>query len=222
MALTQIQTDAIAKARRGDFSLLDAMELEARLKAFEVAGGYLQGGRLRMLAVADEEAAACCICASDGSVTCTADGCDEGSIDCTTCAPADDGFIEHEACAGKGCDAEECVDGWVQCPDCAGNGGVDCTECEGEGRVKCEDCDGSGDVDLDVFDPDEVVDLNGKALWRRDTDAPDPTDDCEFVGRNWCRKILDAYDAELAEAAKAAAEADRGRYGQTTLIPETA
>lgn len=47
MALTVIQRDAIARAKQGDFGLLDAMELQHRMETRQVLGGYLIGGRLR-------------------------------------------------------------------------------------------------------------------------------------------------------------------------------
>jgi hypothetical protein len=220
MSLTQIQQDAIAKARRGDYSLLDAMELEARLKEPGIAVGYRIGGRLRMLGLAaDDEDCGCSTCMDEGTVTCGETGCDEGFVDCTTCADDPDHLVTCKDCEGKGCD--NCEEGKLDCPDCEGTGDVECPVCLGDGHVDCADCDGDG-IDRDPWtrQVEAVINLNGQRLWTRSSDAPDPTEELEPIALAWAEKILADYRKELATAAQAAPAGTRA--GQTSMLPETA
>src|SRR5690606_7267109 len=100
----QIQTDAIAKARRGDYTLLDAMELDARLKEPDVICGYRIGGRLRLLGMGADADTACHECDGSGTCACPEVDCIDGCVDCDNCADDPDGLVLHEACGGKGCD----------------------------------------------------------------------------------------------------------------------
>jgi hypothetical protein len=60
-------------------------------------------------------------------------------------------------------DCEECTEGRIDCPDCAGRGetsesgrGSDgptkCERCDGEGKIDCETCNGEGTVEDEDFD----------------------------------------------------------------------
>lgn len=206
MSLTQIQRDAIAKARRGDYSLLDAMELQHRMDEGGAAHGYLVGGRLRLIAYGDPEDNPCGNCLGEGTVECTATGCDDGDIDCIDCAGTPDHTIPHVSCGGEGCDDPACIEGEVECTTCRGTGLVTCEECQGDGHVECGNCDGEGDLPPEVFYSLRVENLDGRVLWREDDPAdPDhPTGWEGEVRRDWAEDILAAYRKELSDAAEAA------------------
>lgn len=201
MSLTQIQRDAIAKARRGDYSLLDAIELDHRIGHDGALHGYLVGGRLRLIAYGDAIDGSCPHC-DDGKAECTA--CDNGFVDCATCKEDPDNLVPHEACAGQGC--EQCHEGKVNCPDCKGHGDTRCETCLGDEWVDCPECDGTGEGAAEEFENLRITNLDGRVLWREDdpADPPHPTNWKGKVGRDWTRSILAAYHKELSDAAEAA------------------
>lgn len=170
MSMTQLQRDALARAKAGDWELADAMELVERSRAgnvpravvdefvarqlddedVSVTGGVFDCGRLRFIGYGKNT---CPECEGDGTVTCT-------------------------ACKGEG---------EVVCGVCEVAG--DCKACQGDGSVECDACDGqgSGDGPLVVF-----TDLNDTVL--PESGEPPP----KAVSRpiSWARKILAAYNAE--------------------------
>jgi hypothetical protein len=213
MALTQLQTDAIVLAKRGDFALLDAMELEHRLKNdHDVVCGYLVGGRLRLFSLGNRENCLCENC--DGTCDIECSECKGGTIDCEECADDDDHCVKCTACEGEGCG--ECVDGKLACPECTGTGVVDCEVCDGVGTQECEDCEGTG---LGEFDPHcnehDVVNLDGRVVWSQGDDAPNPTEGARQVGRSWADSVMTPYHAKQKEQAATPAQPI-----QTPLIPE--
>lgn len=208
MTLTQIQTDAIARARRGDYSLLDAMELHHRITEGRAAYGHLVGGRLRLVAYGDPEENPCGECGADGTVECNAVGCDDGDIDCKACAGTVDHTIAHEACGGEGCDDPACIGGQVECDICDGTGLRECTECHGDGFVDCPHCDGEAELPPERFENLRVENLDGRVLWSEHDDPDKPDDPWGWKGRRdraWAESILAAYHKERSEGTGAPA-----------------
>lgn len=220
MSLTKIQADAIARAKRGDFGLLDAMELEARLKEPGVACGFRIGNRLRMLGIADDEEAACGACDGDGTTAC--EDCADGYVSCPKCDDNDDHLIVHESCEGKGC--ADCDNGKEECPTCEGTGDLECETCGGDGHNECDECSGDG-VSRDPWVCQEllteVVDLDGRQLWQAGDDKPDPSEGLEPIGKAWVEKMLAAYEKDCRDEAEAAAAAREQRV-QTSLLEDAA
>lgn len=218
MSLTQIQQDAIAKARRGDYALLDAMELKHRIEHDGALHGYLVGGRLRLIAYG-EALNGCCDECDDGKVECTK--CEDGFIDCETCKGDDDHLVPHEACGGKGCDG--CHDGRVNCQDCKGHGDVRCDECLGDEYVDCEDCDGTGNGEPTEFEDLRITNLDGRVLWREDdrTEPDHPTGWEGQVDRAWADAVLADYQNEQTAGLTTATPAG-ANAGQTSMLPEPA
>ena len=217
MTLTRIQQDAIAKARRGDYSLLDAMELKHRLDHDGACHGYLVGGRLRLIAYGNGLPYDCNDCEGEGTVDCQE--CDDGRVDCDLCDA--DHTIEHVDCKGDGCAA--CQSGRIECDACAGVGSTLCDDCKGDSYVTCGNCEGEGEFPPNEFEDLRVENLDGRVLWRED-DPAEPAHPCGWQGevtRQWAETILDAYDHELRAAAKAAA-VPAGPAGQTNIAMETA
>lgn len=224
MTLTTIQQDAIAKARRGDFSLLDAMELKHRIDEDQAAHGYLVGGRLRLIAYGCPQDNPCLACTGEGKHECHAAGCDDGDIECDQCKGTEDHTTPHAACGGEGCDEPGCVAGQVDCDKCGQTGLLTCPECRGDGVVECGNCEGEGDFPPDVWEDLRVENLDGRVVWREDDpDEPDhPTGWEGQVDRTWAETILAAYQKELRAAAKSAAVPADDTAGQTTIALEPA
>lgn len=169
MTMTQLQRDALARAKAGDWELADAMELVERARErapravfaefiarglndedVAVTGGVFDNGRLRLIGY--------------GNNTCT--DCEgEGTQTCATC---------------KG-------EGEVVCAHCQVAG--ECKACEGGGSTECETCDGQGHGDgpLTVF-----TDLNDTLL----TEAAEPSTKAVSRPISWARKTLAAYHTE--------------------------
>lgn len=203
--LTELQRDAIARARAGDFDLLDAMELQHRIDTRQCAVGYLLGGRLRLLGQADHDLD-CGEC-EGGRVDCPeCEG--EGDFDCETCRTR--GKVVCLDCDGDGCAA--CADtGTVRCEECDGKGTHDCIECKACGTVACDECGGAGHLDFDCIDRGRIiVNLDGDVIHDDDHDATDPTLQARTVDAAWCRQVMAAYESgkrAAREAAEAQAEA---------------
>lgn len=229
MTLSQIQRDAMAQAQQGRWALADAIEIEARTdNQGNCAGGYLQGGRLRLIAWLDEERSYCQHCEGEGTESC--EFCDKGKIDCPDC----EGDGECRDC---GPDSQnqtlrvECTTckGSGNCDRCAGDQRVTCKECEGVATVDCSECEGSGRGSFSHDQLIRVEDLNGRAVWR-EQDGDDQPDFGKFVDRTWAQLGIAQYRSDLARAAaeksKAAQAActrrPRPASGQTTLIDTTA
>jgi hypothetical protein len=196
MSLTQIQQDAIARAKQGNFALLDAMELEHRLKENrDVCCGWLVGGRLRMFSLGYSSESVCFECDGEGDRDChECDG--DGQADCDDCRKEDAHQIQHAECGGGGC--ADCDKGKVDCPTCEATGTTKCDECNGHGTLECQDCDGSGSgYGDDEYEEQSVVNMDGTVLWNQGDDAPDPTHGCKLVDRSWARQVLADYQKEI-------------------------
>ncbi|CAN7329698.1 hypothetical protein LJR143_001655 [Pseudoxanthomonas sp. LjRoot143] len=170
MSMTQLQRDALARAKAGDWELADAMELVERsrnghapravieaaivrglhIEDFTLTGGVFDSGRLRLIGYGNNT---CHECEGEGTVTCT-------------------------PCKGEG---------EVVCPHC--NVAGDCKVCDGGGSVECETCDGQGcgDGPLSVF-----ADLNDTPL--PESSEPNPKATTRPI--SWVRKTLAAYHTE--------------------------
>lgn len=60
MTMTQIQRDALTRAKAGDWTLADAIELKHRMENDpDICGGYRENERLRLL-VEGEISTCCC------------------------------------------------------------------------------------------------------------------------------------------------------------------
>lgn len=163
MEMTTIQRDALARARRGDFELADAIELKARIEDprwdDDVVCGY-RAHRLMALGCGEAFDRRCDECRGTGDSDC--DECEEGYVECHTCK----GLGEVPGPLGISAECPKCeAFKKVRCPECDGEEVVDCAGCEGEGRV------------LEDFDVTRVIDLNGRVLWDEEVvgDAPPRT-----------------------------------------------
>lgn len=216
--LTEIQRFAIANARRGDFALLDAMELDHRIRTGQCHVGFLQGGRLRLFGQV-AGGLGCFECGGEGSFTCM-DCAGKAIVECPDCEGRKQ--LDCLDCDGKGCAA--CDAGKVPCEECDGVGNIDCEECSGAGRLDCDDCGGAGELHFDDMTAEvTITDFDGRVVWRSDSDSDshDPSDGMEARDRAWAGSILSNYHKALREAAEAAAEAAKPPRGQQSLIPET-
>lgn len=199
MTMTQIQRDAMAAAQRGDWSLADAIELQARISdlQFEVIGGYLSGNRLRYIAHGLEDREGCVYC-------------DGGTVTCPKCDGEEE--VECKACPDEG-----------KCSACDDTGAIECPDCIG-GAVDCEQCNGSGDSLPTYDDVVHVETLNGESCWDSESDLPIP-DFGKFVDRSWADKITNHYQEQIAEAERAKAEqaaANLPPSNQTSMLSEVA
>lgn len=194
MEMTQIQRDALARARRGDFELADAIELEARIKhnAFggDIVGGY-RAHRLMALGEGVQEYDNCSGCDGKGEIQCEA--CDK------------DGLVECSLCQGQG-EVPGPLGAATECPNCAGTTETECAECAGDHFVECDDCAGDGDVP-GITHITRVVDLNGRVLWDQegggDEENPEPGN---LVGIDWAEAVIRKYNEAAAEGAATTTE----------------
>lgn len=184
MQMTRIQRDALARARRGDFELADAIELEARINGSpwdgDIVGGY-RTHRLTALAEGELDDVGCDNCARQGDYTCS--DC-EGTelIDCTECKTT------GEVVGPLGA--------MLECPKCAGTLEIECETCF-DGKVVCGQCEGAGTVpgDPEIY---RIVDLNGCELWEDETGSDAPPDLGRWVGVEWAQGVIRKYHEQAA------------------------
>ena len=207
--LTELQRDAIAQARHGNFGLLDAMELKHRIDTRQCDVGFLHGGRLRLLGkVSGSGGLICEECGGDGTNDCPeCDG--SGKDECGECSAR--GTLTCTECEGDGCEA--CDEGRMPCEDCNSTGWVACENCHGKKLVACDNCGGDGSIDYDEMDAERTVrNLDGDVVFSGETcDDDDPTAVMRTVDRHWADKILRDYHKAKADAAEAANAADSAR-----------
>lgn len=166
--LTQLQRDAMDRAKRGDWSLADAMELlcdeRKTFRDSSLLGGVRGHHRLVYFIYGDPHE--CDECEGSGEVVCNDCG-GTALVDCPECNA--EGFVTCPDCDGAhdGCDRCD-DDGDIQCPKCEGACEVDCKECD-DGKSECDVCNGlcHDPADDGTYDPEYIVDLNGRVLWSR-------------------------------------------------------